>query len=182
MAAPKNRSGDEEAALRLQHHARPSVKRRTHRRQAVANDADHLSLGYHLATTHGRRGGFWDRRHMLAAFALGADMVQVGTAFLTTPESGLPPPRKAAITAATSSTASVVTRGLTGRPARMLRNELVDRLAPHEVDAASSALQRQRMADIFRTHDTRYSVLLAGQGHAYCRLDDTVATVLARFA
>ncbi|EQC42496.1 hypothetical protein SDRG_00229 [Saprolegnia diclina VS20] len=127
-------------------------------------------------------GGISDRRHMLAAFALGADMVQVGTAFLTTPESGLPPQRKEAITAATSSTASVVTRGLTGRPARMLRNELVDRLVPHEVDAASSALQRQRMADIFGTHDPRYSALLAGQGHAYCRLNDTVATVLARFA
>ncbi|OQR96504.1 2-nitropropane dioxygenase [Achlya hypogyna] len=126
-------------------------------------------------------GGIADRRHMRAALALGADMVQLGTAFLTTPESDLPPARKRAIVAATSSTASIVTRGLTGRPARMLRNELVAALQPHEADAASSVLQRRRMADIFRLHDPRFSAMLAGQSHRFCTDGDSVKAVLARF-
>ncbi|OQR81983.1 nitronate monooxygenase [Thraustotheca clavata] len=126
-------------------------------------------------------GGIMDRRHMLAAFALGAEMVQVGTAFLTTPECALPPQRKQAIVAAKSSVASTVTRGLTGRHARMLRNPLVDALHPHEEEAASSLLQRQRMADIFKLHDPSYSAMLAGQSHRYCQLQDTVAAVLSRF-
>ncbi|KAF0709379.1 Aste57867_5969 [Aphanomyces stellatus] len=125
-------------------------------------------------------GGITDARHVTAALALGADAVQVGSAFVGTPESAASPAWKASLGTHHASTATTVTRGLTGRHARMLRNDLVDRLQPHEAWAASSPRQRRRMADIIQQKDGRFSALLVGQGHRACENGASVHDVLAR--
>lgn len=75
-------------------------------------------------------GGIMDGRGFAAARALGASGVQMGTAFLTTDESGVPEIYKAAVTAAAEDT-TVVTRAFSGRPARGIKNAFM-----MEVDAA----------------------------------------------
>ncbi|KAH9074542.1 hypothetical protein Ae201684P_022349 [Aphanomyces euteiches] len=125
-------------------------------------------------------GGITDHRHVQAALALGAEAVQVGSAFIATPESNASPAWKAAMGPSHSSTSSVVTRGLTGRHARMLRNDLVDLVLPQEECAASSGIQRRRMREIFAKKDGRYASLLAGQSHRLCHPETSVEDVLAR--
>ncbi|RHY93733.1 hypothetical protein DYB35_008269 [Aphanomyces astaci] len=125
-------------------------------------------------------GGISDARHVRAALALGADAVQVGTAFMGTPESGAPAVWKAALGPQANSQSTTVTRGLTGRPARMFRNALVEVLQPYEELAASSPRQRHRMRDIFQRKQAQYMALLAGQSHRMCDAHTTVEAVLRR--
>jgi nitronate monooxygenase len=66
-------------------------------------------------------GGVADRRGVAAAFALGASGVQVGTAFLRTRQSAVAPSHRQAIAAATD-TDTVLTRAMSGRLARGIRN------------------------------------------------------------
>jgi nitronate monooxygenase len=68
-------------------------------------------------------GGIMDGRGIAAALALGAQAVQLGTAFLRCAEAGTSPAHRAALTQETT-----VTRVLTGRHARAVRTPLVDRL------------------------------------------------------
>lgn len=80
-------------------------------------------------------GGIADRRGVSAAFALGAEAVQVGTAFLFTRESAANDAHRNAI-ATTSAQASVLTRAMSGRLARGAPNratraiELANAIAP----------------------------------------------------
>ncbi|MBF6559084.1 MAG: nitronate monooxygenase [Candidatus Binataceae bacterium] len=67
-------------------------------------------------------GGIADGRGLVAALALGAIGVWVGTPFLATPESGIEDFQKAAIVAAGSED-TVVSRTLTGKPARAIKNK-----------------------------------------------------------
>lgn len=69
-------------------------------------------------------GGVADRRGVAAALALGASGVQVGTAFLATAESAATPAHRAAIHA-TAAEQSVLTRAMSGRLARGVRNRTV---------------------------------------------------------
>lgn len=73
-------------------------------------------------------GGVMDGRGLVAALALGAEGVLVGTRFLTAPESGAFPAYRKALLAATE-TDTVVTHAPTGRPARSVRNMLTDTLS-----------------------------------------------------
>lgn len=69
-------------------------------------------------------GGIADRRGVAAAFALGAEGVQVGTAFLRAAESAAPVSHRAAL-AAVPETGTVLTRAMSGRLARGVRNAAV---------------------------------------------------------
>ncbi len=69
-------------------------------------------------------GGIVDRRGVAAAFALGADGVQVGTAFLATTQSAATTAHRAAIHE-TAADESVLTRAMSGRLARGARNRAV---------------------------------------------------------
>jgi nitronate monooxygenase len=69
-------------------------------------------------------GGIMDGRGIVAAEALGAAAVQMGTAFLVAPASSAPEAFKAALLAATDST-STITLAFSGRPARGLRNRFL---------------------------------------------------------
>lgn len=69
-------------------------------------------------------GGIADRRGVAAALALGASGVQVGTAFLATRESAATEAHRAAIRA-TAADETVLTRAMSGRLARGVRNRAV---------------------------------------------------------
>lgn len=69
-------------------------------------------------------GGIADRRGVSAALALGAAGVQVGTAFLATRESAATEAHRAAIRA-TAADETVLTRAMSGRLARGVRNRAV---------------------------------------------------------
>ncbi len=78
-------------------------------------------------------GGIADGRGIAAAFALGADGVQIGTAFLTTGEAQVLPPHKAALLAADGD-ATRITKAFSGRPARGVLNRYMAAMAAHEDD------------------------------------------------
>jgi nitronate monooxygenase len=76
-------------------------------------------------------GGIADGRGIAAAFALGASGVQLGTAFLGCPEATVPDPYRQALHRAADEDTRL-TRVFTGRPARALRNRLIDEMGDAE--------------------------------------------------
>lgn len=70
-------------------------------------------------------GGLATGDDIAAAIAAGARAVQLGTAYLRTPESGTNPVYRAALTDPRFAT-TVVTRAFSGRPARGLRNRFIE--------------------------------------------------------
>jgi nitronate monooxygenase len=86
-------------------------------------------------------GGIGDARGIVAAFALGAEGVQMGTAFLACDESGASTlHREALLSGQAKQTA--FTRGFTGRLARGIRNRLLDELNQKDVEILPYPLQR----------------------------------------
>ena len=117
-------------------------------------------------------GGIADGRGIAAALALGAEGVQLGTAFLTCPEAGTPDAYRRALSEADAD-ATVVTPVYTGRHARMIRTPLVEELErsgleilPFPVQGAVLADIRAAAAEQGRT-DLMY--LLAGQAAGLSR-------------
>ena len=76
-------------------------------------------------------GGIADGRGIAAAFALGASGVQMGTAFLGCPEAVVPEVHRSALHGAADEDTRL-TRVFTGRPARALRNRLIDEMGDAE--------------------------------------------------
>jgi nitronate monooxygenase len=76
-------------------------------------------------------GAIADARGVKAAFALGATGVQLGTAFLRSPEAHVTAPHRAAL-AELRDDDTRVTRAFSGRPARSLRNKYLVALAPFD--------------------------------------------------
>lgn len=76
-------------------------------------------------------GGIMDGRGVLAALTLGAEAVQMGTAFVTTLESGA---RKQHIDSILNSTEdqTVVTSVFSGKPARGIHNDFITSMTPYE--------------------------------------------------
>jgi nitronate monooxygenase len=84
-------------------------------------------------------GGIADGRGIAAAFALGADGVQIGTAYLRTPEAKISAIHREALRKARDDD-SVLTNVFTGRPARGLKNRLVREVGPISADAPAFPL------------------------------------------
>lgn len=102
-------------------------------------------------------GGIVDRRSVVAAHALGADAVQVGTAFLACEESGTTDEHRAALFGAQAND-TALTRAFSGRLARGLRNrwvnemsERVEELAPFPVQSWFSSRLRSAAVVAKRT-------------------------------
>lgn len=74
-------------------------------------------------------GGVGDARGIVAALALGASAVQIGTAYLLTPESTISPIYRAALKSAREDQ-TVLTNVFTGRPGRGLVNRMIRELGP----------------------------------------------------
>ena len=86
-------------------------------------------------------GGIVDARGILAAFALGAEGVQMGTAFLACEESGASALHRNALLSG-QATQTALTRGFTGRLARGIKNRLLDDLNQKDVEILPYPLQR----------------------------------------
>jgi nitronate monooxygenase len=79
-------------------------------------------------------GGIADGRGIAAAFALGAAGVQIGTAYLRSPESKVSGPARAAL-AESADDGTVITNVMTGRPARGVINRVMREVGPVSADA-----------------------------------------------
>lgn len=117
-------------------------------------------------------GGIMDGRGIAAAQALGAEAVQMGTAFLACDESGIGPAYRDALAHATG-TDTRTTRVFSGRPARGIVNTMLQRLHAHEADVPAYPVQnaltgalRRASAEAGRAD---YLSLWAGQGVAAVR-------------
>lgn len=112
-------------------------------------------------------GGIMDGRGIAAAQALGAQAVQMGTAFLACPESGIGPAYRQALAEA-QDTDTRLTRIFSGRPARGIVNAMMEALATEEdrvpaypvQNALTGALRRAAAAQGHASHLS----LWAGQG------------------
>ena len=76
-----------------------------------------------------QRGGIADGRGIAAAFALGASGVQIGTAYLFSPESLITDLHRAALTGA-SDDQTALTNLFSGRPARSIVNRVMREVGP----------------------------------------------------
>ena len=113
-------------------------------------------------------GGIMDGRGIAAALVLGAQAVQMGTAFLTTAEGGVPEVQKHAILAAGDNDTRI-TRAFSGRPARGIANRFMQ-----TVDAGGEGailpfplqnqLTRPMRTAAGKAGDAAYLSLWAGQG------------------
>jgi nitronate monooxygenase len=74
-------------------------------------------------------GGIGDARGILAAFALGASAVQIGTAYLRSPEAKISPLHRLALKGARDN-GTAITNVFTGRPARAIVNRFVREVGP----------------------------------------------------
>jgi nitronate monooxygenase len=92
-------------------------------------------------------GGIMDGRGLAAALALGASAVQLGTAFLTCDEAGVPEVYKKAILKAREHETRL-TRAFSGRPARGIVNRFMAEL--DESDAAGAILPFPLQNDLTR--------------------------------
>jgi nitronate monooxygenase len=92
-------------------------------------------------------GGISDARGIAAAFALGAEGVQMGTVFLACEESGAHPLHREAILSGKAGHTSL-TRGFTGRLARGIHNELLQSLNQPETKILPYPLQRVLMRNL----------------------------------
>jgi nitronate monooxygenase len=117
-------------------------------------------------------GGIMDGRGMVAAEALGASAVQMGTAFLTCREAGAPDVYKAAIHS-TQGEQTALTRAFSGRPARGIVNAFMQTVLGRE-DAIlpfplQNAATRPLRTEAAVRGDTRFLSLWAGQGVGLAR-------------
>lgn len=128
-------------------------------------------------------GGIMDGRGIAAALTLGADAVQMGTAFLTCEEAGPPASYKKAILNARE-TETRVTRAFSGRPARGIVNRVM-----REIDAAGNeiapfplqnTMTRAMRSAAGKADRAGYLSLWAGQGVRLAQPGRT-ADLMARF-
>lgn len=127
-------------------------------------------------------GGLMDGRGVAAAWALGAAAVQVGTAFITSAESGAPASYRAALLAGREDQV-VVTRAFSGRPARGLRNRFIAEVEDGNVPIPPFPLQNA-LTRPMRTAAARADVadalsLWCGQGIRMAR-QESAGALLAR--
>jgi nitronate monooxygenase len=126
-------------------------------------------------------GGIMDGRGVLAALVLGAQAAQLGSRFLLATESGSFAAYRRRLIEATE-TDTVITRALTGRPARAFLNEAI-----RAVDATAAPLlgwpyQALAAEDIYaesvRQNDVEWAPLFAGQGLRMARECSSAAEIM----
>lgn len=127
-------------------------------------------------------GGIMDGRGLAAARMLGAQAVQMGTAFLSCPESGIAACYRAAIREA-HETGTCITRAFSGRPARGLVNrflvemqaaEAADEVAPFPLQ---NALTRPLRSAAAARNRPEFLSLWAGQAARLARAEPAAALV-----
>jgi nitronate monooxygenase len=117
-------------------------------------------------------GGIGDGRGIAAALALGAAGVQIGTAFLLSPEARTSPLHRAALKQANDGS-TTLTNVFTGRPARGIVNRYVREVGPMSPDApqfplAAGASQPMRTAGEAKG-SADFTPLWSGQAPTFAR-------------
>ena len=111
-------------------------------------------------------GGIGDARGIAAAFVLGASAVQLGTAYLHTPEARISDAHRVAL----KSGRTVVTNLMTGGLARGARGRLIDELGPVRPEAPPYPLASAALAPIRTAAERRgeygFGPMWAGQAAA----------------
>jgi nitronate monooxygenase len=92
-------------------------------------------------------GGIADARGIAAALALGAEGVQLGTAFVACEESGASQLHRQALLSGKENKTGL-TKGFTGRLARGIRNQLMDELSQPGVEILPYPLQRMLVKNL----------------------------------
>ena len=117
-------------------------------------------------------GGIMDGCGIAAALLLGASAAQLGTAFLACPESGIHPAWKQALRDARDNSTRL-TQTFSGRPARGLVNDFMERMRPFEYELPVYPVQSALTADIRRAaaqqNRPEFMSLWAGQNAAMMR-------------
>lgn len=117
-------------------------------------------------------GGIADASGVAAALALGAAGVQVGTSYLLCPEATTTPLHRAAL-ASPRAAHTVLTNLITGRPARGMRNRLLDELGPLSDAAPDFPLATAALAPLKAAAEKLgrddFSTLWSGQNATGCR-------------
>lgn len=127
-------------------------------------------------------GGIMDGRGLVAALALGAGAVQMGTAFLTCAESGVPDAYREAILR-TREDQTRITRAFSGRPARGIVNRFMEEVEPSGGDSAvlpfplQNALTRPLRSAAAKQNRAEFLSLWAGQGARMARRQNTAELV-----
>jgi nitronate monooxygenase len=125
-------------------------------------------------------GGIGDARGIIAALALGADGVQMGTAFLACEESGASAHHRHALLSGQASR-TALTKGFTGRLARGIENQLLADLNQPDVETLPYPLQRALVRHLAVAAEKAGRVellpLWAGQSASLSRCTDA-ATLL----
>jgi nitronate monooxygenase len=118
-------------------------------------------------------GGIMDGRGIAAALRLGAAGVQMGTAFLPCPESGIRPEYKRALTSPAAAH-TVVTRAFSGRAARGIVNRYIELMHPHQHEVPEypimNAMTMELRGASGKASRLDYVSLWAGQGAPMSRV------------
>ncbi|MGV8082683.1 MAG: enoyl-[acyl-carrier-protein] reductase FabK [Coriobacteriia bacterium] len=129
-------------------------------------------------------GGIADGRGMAAAFALGAEGVQIGTRFMCAEECTIHPAVKERIVSA-GDRDTVVTGRSTGHPVRVLKNRLAKQIL--ELDRQNAAeeietLGAGKLALAMRQGDLEMGSLMAGQSAGLVKRVEPAGEILAEIA
>jgi len=126
-------------------------------------------------------GGIMDGRGLLAAINLGASIAQMGTAFIVCKESAVSTAYKKAIFES-SEDSTVLTKTLSGKPARGIKNQLVSELNQH-LEAIPDYPIQHYLTQMIRKEankigDKEFMSLYAGQGLRLAKKSDKPAAQL----
>lgn len=129
-------------------------------------------------------GGIVRGDQMAAAEVLGAAGIWIGTALLTTTESQLPDALKARLLAAASRD-TYITRALTGKPSRQLRNDVLDAWQAPDAPSPLPSPQQGRLmepliAGGMASGDPRFMYSPAGQGVGLLHEQESVSGLVER--
>jgi enoyl-[acyl-carrier protein] reductase II len=126
-------------------------------------------------------GGIADGRGIAAAFALGADAVQLGTRFILAKECHAHPNYKEAVLKAKDRD-TVMTGIKTGHPVRVIRNKLTKHFLEKEHAGASieelEEMGRGRLKMSAIDGDTTEGSVMAGQISGLLKKEETAAEIL----
>lgn len=127
-------------------------------------------------------GGIMTHQHIDTAIQLGAAVVQMGTAFLTTTESGASPAHKTYLLNETGREA-VITRGFSGRPARGIDNQFIQQIsgAPLLPFPLQNTLTAKIRANASAQNNGELQSLWAGSHFNLCRSEDVTGLLQRLF-
>ena len=119
-------------------------------------------------------GAIADGRGVAAALALGAAAVQIGTAYLRSPQALTSEVHRAAL-AGVPDDGTAITNLFTGRPARSIRNRLVETLGPLSDLPPAFPLAASALAPLRARAPEAFGPLWSGQAAPLARAEDAEA-------